>query len=121
MYDILPLALKCVLSLVISAIVIRTLQCHLTALLQRLCQDATTAAFWRDYTRLTLVLVPLVLLILTDWLFKNASIADSLRVCLLAIFGGLLLGLIRIKRHIDRFIFIPDYATGDVCKQEPTA
>lgn len=121
MYDILPLALKCMLSLVISTIVIHTLLRHFTVLLQRLCQDATTAAFWKDYTRLTLVLVPLVLLILTDWLFTDASIVDSLRICLLSIFAGLLLGLIKIKRHIDRFIFIPDHAAADVDKQEPKA
>ncbi|WP_287876999.1 hypothetical protein [Aquitalea sp.] len=121
MVDILPLVLKCVLSLAISAVVISILQQHLAGLLQRLCQDATAAAFWRDYTRLILVLVPLLLLIISDWLFRNANLVDSLRVSLLSIFGGLLFALMRIKRHLDRFIAIPAQDASASPKQEPTA
>ncbi|WP_062791310.1 hypothetical protein [Aquitalea pelogenes] len=119
MADILPLLLKCVLSLAISAIVIRILQRHLAALLQRLCQDATAAAFWRDYTWLTLAMVPLVLLIISDWLFWDADVVDNLRVSLLSILGGLLFGLIKIKRHIDRFISIPANDSSTASKQGP--
>ena len=118
MTDLLPLLLKCGLSLAISAIVINILQRHLAALLQRLCQDATAAAFWRDYTWLTLVLVPLVFLIISDWLFSKADLVNSLRVSLLSILAGLLFGLIKIKRHIDRFISIPANDSSAASKQE---
>ncbi len=121
MNDILPFALKCALSLGISAVVIRILLRHLRGLLLRLCPDEAAAAFWLDYTRLSLALAPLVLLIIADWLLHDADAMNNLRISLLSILGGLLLGLFNIKRHIDRFIAAPGKLPETAASQEHAA
>lgn len=98
------LLLECLLSVLLSLAILRRLSPPLGGLLEKLCPDAQSAAFWRSYTQLMLTLAPLLCVLLLDPFFPVGNPAAQVRFGLMASLGGMLLGLWIIGRRLGRFI-----------------
>jgi len=101
------LAAKTLLCLALSLVVLRVLSRPLRDTLDRLCPDAQAAAFWLCYTRLMMVIAPLLLVLVVDLFSRHAEPLDGLRFALMATLAGLLVGLRAIGRRLGRFIVVP--------------
>lgn len=72
--------------------------------LRRICPDEQAAAFWMSYTKVMLMIAPLLLVLTVDLFTRFSSPLDSLRFALMAALGGLLIGLQRIGSRLGRFV-----------------
>lgn len=104
-YLMLPLEL--LISIATSVAVLRTLSIPLKKTLEQLCPDEQPAEFWFTYTKVMLVITPLILVLIVDLLTRYSNPMDSLRVTMLASFVGLLIGMQRIGLKLGRFIVTP--------------
>lgn len=104
MIDPLSLLLECLLSILLSIVILRILSRPLAGLLERLCPDKESAAFWRSYMQLMLALAPLLCVLLLDLFVYGGDLAVKLRYGLIASLGGLLFGLWIIGKRLGRFI-----------------
>lgn len=89
--------------------VLRILASPLIKTLGRICPDEESARFGLGYTRVTLVIAPLILVLLMDLFSRDSTPQDSLRMALLASPGGLLAVLHLIGSRIGRFITVPKH------------
>lgn len=96
-----------IISLIISLIVLSVLSRPLVNVLAQVCPDEKAAVFWLSYTKLMLVIAPLLLVLSVDLLAHFASPLDSLRLALMAALGGLLLGLHLIGKRLGQFVPVP--------------
>lgn len=101
------LAFEVLISLGVSALLIRALSRHLAATLCRLCPDEAAASFWLTYTQLMLLAAPLLLVLLVDLALPGRDPALVLRLALFAAVGGSVLGLRRVGKVIGRFVSLP--------------
>jgi hypothetical protein len=108
MNTVLPLLLECALSIVLSLAILRILNRPLGGLLERLCPDKESAAFWRSYTQLMLALSPLLCVLLLDLFIAGSDLAIKLRYGLIASLSGLLFGLWIVGKRLGRFIDIAE-------------
>lgn len=92
------------LALITSLLVWRLIAQPLLNVLQRLCPDESAAGFWLRYTQVMLLLFPLLLVLVVDFLSRSSNPLDTLRLAFLAVLGGLLLGLYRVGRRLTQFI-----------------
>jgi hypothetical protein len=92
------------MALATSLLVWRMLSRPLLDILKRLCPDASAAGFWLRYTQVMLLLFPLLLVLVVDFLSHNSQPLDTLRLAFLATLGGLLLGLYWVGRRLSQFI-----------------
>lgn len=92
------------ISIAASLAVLHVLSGPLANILDRICPDEQAAAFWASYTKLMLVIAPLLLVLLVDMFARVGNPLDSLRLTLMAALGGLLLGLFSVGRHLGRFV-----------------
>jgi len=95
------------ISIAASGIVLSTLSDPLRSILGRICPDEQAAAFWLSYTRVMLMIAPLLLVLLVDLFSHFSNPLDSLRLALLAALGGLLIGLRSIGQRLGQFIEVP--------------
>ena len=95
------------ISIAASGIVLSTLSGPLRSILGRICPDEQAAAFWLSYTRVMLMIAPLLLVLLVDLFSHFSNPLDSLRLALLAALGGLLIGLRSIGQRLGQFIEVP--------------
>jgi uncharacterized membrane protein YedE/YeeE len=112
MFDPLPLLLECLLSTLLSLFVLRLLSHPLGGLLERLCPDSESAAFWRSYTQIMLALAPLLCVLIFDLLMPASDPAAKLRFGLIATLGGLLFGLWIVGKRLGRFVEAAHQAKG---------
>jgi hypothetical protein len=103
-FQLFAAALTCV---VISLAVLRVLSSPLTHALRRICPDEDAAAFWLSYTKVMLVLAPLLLVVAVDLFGQFGDPLVSLRLSLMATLGGLLIGLHSIGKRLGQFIKVP--------------
>ena len=101
-YLLLPLEM--LISIAASMVVLRALTTPLLRTLERICPDEQSASFWLIYTRVMLVIAPLILVLLMDTFSRYSDPLDSLRMTLLAALGGLLVGMHLLGRRLGRFI-----------------
>ena len=99
-------------SVAISLAVLYVLSRPLLNILARICPDEQAAAFWLSYTKLMLMLAPLLLVLAVDLFSHFSDPLDSLRLALLAALGGLLLGLHAIGKRLGQFVRAPQNPGG---------
>ena len=105
------LLLEMLISIAVSMVVLRALTTPLLRTLEHICPDEQSASFWHIYTRVMLVIAPLILVLVTDAFSRYGDPLDSLRMTVLAALGGLLVGMHLLGRRLGRFIRPPE-ATG---------
>lgn len=101
------LLLTSVISLALSQAVLAVLARPLVNILGRICPDEPSAVFWQSYTRVMLVIAPLLLAMVVDFFARYADPADCLRMALIASLAGLLLGLQMVGSRLMRYTSVP--------------
>lgn len=112
MFAPLPLLIECLFSILLSLFILRLLSRPLGGLLERLCPDSESAAFWRSYSQIMLALAPLLCILVFDLLMPASDPATKLRFGLVASLGGLLLGLWIVGKRLGRFVITPQAKEG---------
>ena len=101
------LLLKLSIALITSLLVVALLRHSLRRVLGKICPDEEASGFWVIYTMLMLVLVPLLFVLMMDFFAETDHLIDGLRLTLIAILGGLLLGLYFIGSSLSEFVAPP--------------
>jgi len=96
------------ISIAISFTVLRVLSSPLLNILSRICPDEHAAAFWLSYTKVMLMIVPLLLVLTVDLFSHFSNPLDSMRLALMAALGGSLIGLHSIGKRLGRFVKTPE-------------
>lgn len=94
-------------SIAVSLGALRVLSLPLVNTLSRICPDEQAAVFWLNYTKVMLLIAPLLLVLTVDLFTDFSDPLDSLRLALMATLSGLLLGLFSIGKRLGRFVVIP--------------
>jgi len=100
------------LSVALSFAVLFVLSGPLVNVLGRICPDEQAALFWLSYTKVMLMIAPLLLVLMVDMFSHFSDPMDSLRLALIAALGGLLIGLHSIGRRLGQFVATPQKPGG---------
>lgn len=95
------------ISVAASLAVLYVLSRPLVNVLARICPDEQAAAFWLSYTKIMLMIAPLLLVLAVDLFAYFRDPLDSLRLALMAALGGLLIGMHSIGKRLGRFVETP--------------
>lgn len=95
------------ISVSVSFSVLFVLSASLTRVLQRICPDEQAAAFWLSYTKIILMIAPLLLVLAVDMFSNFNDPMDSLRLALIAALGGLLAALYFVGKRLGQFVTVP--------------
>jgi hypothetical protein len=95
------------LSVAVSLVVIWVLSQPLKDVLYRICPDERAALFWVKYTKVMLVIAPLLLVLLVDMLARYQDPIACLRMALIAALTGILFGLHLLGKRLSRFEALP--------------
>ena len=101
------LTIEGLISLIVSSLVLTMLSQPLSRVLVRLCPDAQAAQFWVSYTKIMLTIAPLLLVLVVDMATHFADPMDNIRLALIAVLGGLLLGLHIVGKRLGQFVQPP--------------
>lgn len=101
------LLLEMLISIGASIVVLRILTTPLLRTLERICPDEESASFWLSYTKVILVMAPLILVLVMDSFSRFGNPLDTLRTTLLATLAGLLVGMHLLGRRLGGFIRPP--------------
>lgn len=101
------IGLELLTSVTASLIVLVALFRPLLDVLRKICPDEQTANFWLAYTKVMLLLAPLLLVLGTDLLTRSGDPISSLRLSILAALGGVLFGLYLMGKQLGRFVAAP--------------
>lgn len=96
------------ISAAVSFAVLRVLSGPLMNILRRICPDEQAAAFWLSYTKVMLMIAPLLLVLTVDMFAHFRDPLDSVRLALMAALGGLLIGLRSIGKRLEQFVKMPE-------------
>lgn len=107
MTPVLMLFAKFLVSMVASLVVLWAICGPLVKVLNRTCPDEHAATFWLTYTKVMLIITPLLLVLIVDLTTHFNDPLDSLRLALIATLGGLLLGLYAIGKRLGQFLVLP--------------
>lgn len=107
MNSLLLLGLEVLISISVSFTVLYVLSRPLRDVLFRICPDEQAAAFWTRYTKVMLLIAPLLLVLAVDLFTHFADPLDTLRLALMATLGGMLLGLHSVGKRLGRFVTAP--------------
>ena len=80
------------------------------SVLGRVCPDEQAASFWLSYTKVMLMIAPLLLVLTVDLFTHFSNPMDTLRLALMAALGGLLIGLRSIGKRLGLFVTLPTQA-----------
>lgn len=100
------------ISLVFSSLVLWVLSKPLMNVLRRVCPNEQAASFWLTYTRLMLIITPLLLVMVVDWFSHSANPGATLRLAFIACLIGVIAGLKVIGQRVGRFVVTPE-KTGE--------
>jgi len=100
------------ISVAVSIAVLLVLAGPLMKVLGRICPDEQAAVFWLSYTKVMLMIAPLLLVLTVDMFTHFSAPLDSLRLALIAALGGLLIGLNSIGKRLGKFA-TPPMRAGD--------
>ncbi len=112
MIDYLLLLIEAVTSITASLLVLHALSCPLMNVLSRLCPDESTATFWLSYTRIMLLIAPLLLVLTVNMFAHFSDPLDTWRFSLITILAGILIGLYMLGERLGQFI-VPPQKAGD--------
>ena len=98
---------EALVSVAVSLAVLHVLSGPLMNILGRICPDEQAAAFWLSYTKVMLMIAPLLLVLTVDMFTHFSNPMDSLRLALMAALGGLLIGLHSIGKRLGKFVATP--------------
>lgn len=100
------------ISVAVSFAVLHVLSNPLMNILSRICPDEQAAAFWLSYTKVMLMIAPLLLVLVVDMYAHFINPLDSVRLSLVAALGGLLIGLHSIGKRLGQFVKVPQPGSG---------
>lgn len=95
------------ISVAVSLAVLNVLSRPLVNVLGRICPDEQAAAFWLSYTKVMLLIAPLLLVLTVDMFTRFSEPMDNLRLALMAALGGVLFGLHSIGQRLGKFLTAP--------------
>jgi hypothetical protein len=95
------------MSVAVSLAVLHVLARPLVNVLGRLCPDEQAAVFWLSYTKVMLMIAPLLLVLTVDMFAHFSDPLDSLRLALMAALVGVLIGLLTIGKRLGKFVATP--------------
>ncbi len=95
------------ISTLLSLAVLLMLSRPLVNVLCRVCPDEQAAAFWLNYTKVMLMIAPLLLVLLAGLFTHFSDPLDNIRFVLIATLGGLLIALRAIGKRMGQFIVTP--------------
>jgi len=101
------LIVESLISVSVSLAVLYVLSSPLVNSLRRICPDEQAAVFWLNYTRVMLLIAPLLLVLTVDMFARFSNPLDNLRLTLMAALCGLLVGLHAIGRRLGKFVVTP--------------
>lgn len=104
---ILQLLAAALISIFVSSGVLRVLSGPLRKVLCRICPDEAAADFWLSYSKVMLMIVPLLLVLLVDMFGNFASALDGVRFALSAALAGLIVSLRLIGLRLEKFVRWP--------------
>lgn len=101
------LATESLICVAVSLAVLHAMSRPLMNVLSRICPDEQAASFWLSYTRVMMLLAPLLLVLSVDLFTHFANPMDTLRLALIAALGGLLVGLHAVGKRIGLYVSVP--------------
>lgn len=101
------LFVELLVSLAASLALLWMLSRPLLDVLVRICPDEPAAAFWLSYTRIMLVIAPVLLVLIADLCARFKEPMDSLRLALIVTLTGLLIGMRSIGKRLGQFVVTP--------------
>jgi hypothetical protein len=107
MNALLLLFAELLMSVSVSLAVVYVLSRPLVNVLGRICPDEQAAVFWLRYTKVMLTIAPLLLVLTADMFTHFSDPLDSLRLALMVVLGGLLIGLHSIGKRLGKFVTTP--------------
>ena len=93
-----------------SIVVLYVLSVPLKNVLNRICPDEQAAVFWSCYTKIMLIIAPLVLVLIVDMLQHFSNPLDNLRLTLIAALSGMLMAVHAVGKRLGQFIALPNSA-----------
>ena len=101
------LFVESLISVAASLAVLHVLSRPLVNVLNRVCPDEQSASFWLSYTKVMLMIAPLLLVLMVDMFSHFSNPIDTMRLALVAAFVGLLIGLHSIGKRLGQFVTMP--------------
>lgn len=92
------------MSIAVSLSVLYVLSTPLVNVLSRVCPDEQAAVFWLSYTKVILMILPLLFVLTVDMFTHFSDPMDSLRLALMAVLAGLLIALYSIGKRLGQFV-----------------
>lgn len=96
-----------------SLAVLYALSRPLMNVLTRICPDEQAASFWLSYTRIMMLLAPLLMVLTVDLFTHFSNPMDTLRLALIAALGGLFAGMHAVGKRIGQYVSVSQ-KEGDV-------
>ena len=112
MENYLLLLLESLTSIAVSLTVLYVLSRPLMNVLSRICPDEQAAAFWLSYTKVMLLIAPLLLVLTVDMFAHFSDPMDTWRFALMMALGGILIGLYMVGERLGRFVTAPQKTGG---------
>ncbi|HEX8961482.1 MAG TPA: hypothetical protein VF801_00655 [Rhodocyclaceae bacterium] len=98
---------EALLSVAISLSVLHVLSRPLVNVLARICPDEQAAVFWLTYSKIMLMIAPLLFVLILDLFTHFSNPLDNLRFALVSSLGGMLMGLYAIGTRLGQFVVLP--------------
>lgn len=112
MENYLLLLLESLTSIAVSLTVLYVLSRPLMNVLSRICPDEHAAAFWLSYTKVMLLIAPLLLVLTVDMFANFSDPMDTWRFSLVMALGGILIGLYMVGERLGQFVTSPQKTGG---------
>lgn len=106
------LLVEALTSVAVSLTVLYVLSRPLMNVLTRVCPDEQAAAFWASYTKVMLLIAPLLLVLAVDMFTHFVDPLDTLRLALMAALAGMLIGLYSVGKRLGQFVVAPKLPGG---------
>ena len=99
MSDIQILVIEAAVSLMTSIIILGLIDRSLGSALTDLCPTVRLARFWLTYTRIMILSAPMLLVLITGWMY-GGTLFENLRAALVASLIGVIIGMIILGRRM---------------------
>lgn len=112
MENYLLLLVESLTSISVSFAVLYVLSRPLMNVLSRICPDEHAATFWLSYTKVMLLIAPLLLVLTMDLFAHFSNPLDSWRFALIVTLGGILVGLYTVGERLGKYVTTPQKTGG---------